>query len=73
MPMSNEVAKPRIHISASNKRADLPDCGATNGLCPTCGSGLQTGFGLAGGGYGVYEYCDNESCDKVVTKTETDD
>lgn len=68
--MPNEVAKPlTIHIDAAEKNPSLPDCGATDGMCPTCGHPLETGFGLAGGGYGVYEYCANEGCNKVVTKT----
>ena len=69
-----EIAKPElsIHIDALAKRDDLPDCGATDGKCPNCGDPLQMGFGLAGGGYGVYEYCGNEDCQRVITKTETD-
>jgi len=62
-----------VHIDASEKRAGLPNCGATDGLCPTCGQRLETGFGLAGGGYGVYEYCANEQCKRVVTKTVVDE
>lgn len=62
-----------IHIDAAKKRSDLPDVGGTDGKCPTCGGELEIGFGLAGGGYGVYEYCDNETCAKVVTKTDEDD
>lgn len=70
-----EVTKPErqlIHMDALNKRSDLPDCGETDDKCPHCGSTLETGFGLAGGGYGVYEYCASEACGRVVTKTETD-
>lgn len=52
------------------KRPDLPECGATEGHCPSCGTELKTGFGLAGGGYGVYEYCDNETCNDIITKSE---
>lgn len=72
--MSNEIAKrPMIHIDAAEKHPVLPDCGATEGMCPTCGQPLQTGFGLAGGGYGVYEYCANDDCNKVVAKTPVED
>lgn len=31
--------------------------------CPKCGSSLIQGFGLAGGGYGAYEFCEAEGCD----------
>jgi hypothetical protein len=26
-------------------------------VCPTCGSKLEHGFGLAGGGFGPYTWC----------------
>lgn len=65
--------RPTIYIDALEKRSDLPDCGETDGRCPKCGERLQVGFGLAGGGHGVYEYCESDACDAgVVTKTETD-
>ena len=68
--MPNDLTKQNIHIDAAEKRSALPDCGETDGKCPTCGEPLETGFGLAGGGYGVYEYCASDSCNKVVTKTD---
>lgn len=69
----SEVTRQTIFIDAAEKRADLPDCGATDGRCPKCGEMLETGFGLAGGGYGVYEYCASETCNQVVTKTDVND
>ena len=42
--------------------------GSTNGRCPECDGPLIIGFGLAGGGYGAYEYCAAEDCQRVVTK-----
>ena len=63
-----------IHVDAAEKRADLPDCGSTDGACPHCGARLETGFGLAGGGYGVYEYCPNETCSgEIIGKTTFED
>ncbi len=44
----------------------LPSTGSTKGRCPKCNGSIEIGFGLAGGGYGVYEYC--EACGAVVTK-----
>jgi transcription elongation factor Elf1 len=35
--------------------------------CPTCGKETQVGFGLAGGGYGAYVYC--EDCG-IISKTQ---
>jgi hypothetical protein len=34
-----------------------------DGRCPKCGSEIRGGYGLAGGGMGVYEYCLNDDCD----------
>ncbi len=31
--------------------------------CPKCGAPIFEGFGLAGGGYGVYQGCTAEGCD----------
>lgn len=31
--------------------------------CPKCGEPTIEGFGLAGGGYGAYEYCVADGCD----------
>lgn len=31
--------------------------------CPKCKAPIQTGYGLAGGGIGVYFYCETEGCD----------
>lgn len=35
--------------------------------CPHCGGATAVGFGLAGGGYGAYTYC--EDCSLVVSKS----
>jgi hypothetical protein len=39
-------------------------------LCPKCGGPLIEGFGLAGGGLGVYGYCD--PCGRVIWKCLTE-
>lgn len=41
--------------------------------CPICGTETESGFGLAGGGYGVYVFCPNEACDGYFAKLATDD
>ena len=36
----------------------------TGEQCPKCGNKtVEMGYGLAGGGIGVYEYCTTEGCD----------
>jgi hypothetical protein len=34
-----------------------------DGKCPKCGSEILSGYGLAFGGMGVYEFCSNDGCD----------
>lgn len=58
-----------LHIDAANKREDLPEYHES--ACPKCNGPVQTGFGLAGGGYGVYTYC--EACEQIVSKSEVDE
>jgi hypothetical protein len=41
--------------------------------CPKCGTETETGFGLAGGGYGVYVFCTNEACEGYFAKQQSDD
>lgn len=55
-----------FHSEPANVRDDIKDV-EHDGTCPTCSDELVTGYGLAGGGIGVYEYC--ERCRKVVSKT----
>lgn len=38
--------------------------------CPHCGTELETGFGLAGGGYGPYTFCPSEDCRKYFDKVQ---
>ncbi len=44
--------------------ANCIDCGSVHDIekCPDCGSWIEFGYGLAGGGCGSYKYCTNESC-----------
>lgn len=55
-----------FHLDAANKRKELPEF-QDRLDCPHCGCETHTGFGLAGGGFGVYNYCD--ICEEVVAKT----
>ncbi len=31
--------------------------------CPKCHDRIEFGYGLAFGGFGAYQYCENEACD----------
>lgn len=55
-----------IHIAGSALREGILPIGDTDGVCPKCGRPLETSYGLAGGGMGLYEYCPQTG--NVVTK-----
>lgn len=62
--MSDE--KVFVHISHSEKRKEIPEY--QQGMkCATCNVEAKDGFGLAGGGMGVYNYC--EKCGIIVSKS----
>ena len=54
-------------LDEAHKRDDLPEFDPT-APCPTCGGTTQVGFGMAGGGYGAYTFC--ERCEFVTSKSE---
>lgn len=60
--------KAHVHIDASHKRDALPEY-SQDERCPHCGGMTESGFGLAGGGFGVYSFC--QSCQVVTSKSET--
>ena len=39
--------------------------------CPTCKGPLETSYGMAGGGLGVYGFCDR--CQRIIWKCEDRD
>lgn len=57
---------------------DLPLFGASSpaesanmsGKCPHCFTPLETGWGLAGGGFGPYVYCPAQHCGKHFVKSQ---
>lgn len=57
------------HITFSEKSEDIPNLGKEKDCCDK--RKLDSGFGLAGGGYGPYNYCVN--CGVIVSKTVLDD
>lgn len=59
-----------VHIDSTKKREGLPELDQ-GGVCPHCGGPTEDGFGMAGGGFGAYTYC--EPCGVVVSKTTTEE
>ena len=58
-----------VHIDSSEKAIHLPEYNQDL-PCPTCGKPAETGFGLAGGGYGIYSYCPEHG---TLTKSTTEE
>jgi len=58
-----------VHIAASEVRDGILDHQVE--ACPTCKGPLQLGFGLAGGGFGPYGFC--EACERIVWKCVSED
>lgn len=52
------------HIAGVEVREGILDYQVSH--CPTCNTEVTNGFGLAGGGFGAYGYC--EKCERVVWK-----
>lgn len=68
--MSDKLPTPeqiQVHIDAAKPRDGLPEF-SQGDYCPACGGETEVGFGLAGGGYGVYTYC--SACGIVTSKSE---
>jgi hypothetical protein len=63
--MKNKI---EIHIDSCEQHESIPD--AQFQYCPKCGKECTQSFGLAGGGYGVYSYCEDHG---VVGKIQIDE
>ncbi len=55
------------HIDYATQDSAIPENGPDT--CPTCGKELEAGYGMAGGGMGVYMYCPDHG---ILSKTQTD-
>jgi hypothetical protein len=55
-----------VHIDPLAIDPELPPYDQEAG-CPHCGGATETGFGMAGGGYGLYTFC--PWCERVVSKS----
>lgn len=56
-----------IHMDFAEQDPSIPEKGPD--VCPTCGKPLESGYGMAGGGMGVYMYCEEHG---IISKTQTD-
>jgi hypothetical protein len=65
--MSNSD-KTDVHIDATEQRKDILDHQVD--ACPTCKGELEDGFGLAGGGFGIYGFC--PKCGRIVWKCQVE-
>jgi hypothetical protein len=57
------------------KDAQCPDCSQRHDMekCPKCGSWIGFGFGLMGGGYGPYKFCQADNCNWLWQEVLADD
>jgi ssDNA-binding Zn-finger/Zn-ribbon topoisomerase 1 len=61
-----EHATPRVDAKRVVREKRISE-----GKCPDCGGATMSGFGLAGGGYGVYDYC--PKCEAITNKVQVDE
>ena len=66
-PMSDKQIS--IHIDPTEQREDILTEQVEN--CPACNTHLETSFGLGGGGFGVYGYC--ETCERIIWKCQVEE
>ena len=69
MPDNDKV---RIHIDVTATPEQLQNKEPLPDTCPLCNTPTENGFGLAGGGYGIYVYCPNEACKGYFAKMQTE-
>lgn len=50
----------------SNYAHNFVERWSDNMLCEKCGKEMQCGYGLTGGGIGVYFICETEGCETLV-------
>lgn len=66
--MAQDKPKLVIHFSSSTSRvSSVP----FENACPKCEGNLQSGYGLAYGGFGPYQFC--ESCDWATKHPEPEE
>lgn len=58
-----EEDKNWVHLASTATPEQKNNAEPLLDVCPKCKARTEPGFGLAGGGYGVYVYCPTEGCD----------
>lgn len=61
--------KIHVHIDIAHQDPSILETGPD--MCPKCKVEAESGFGLAGGGYGVYTYC--PQCGDMLSKIQIDE
>lgn len=56
------VDLPRSADTGLRETGERPVIRDENAFCPKCGAEALVGYGLAGGGFGSYEYCTAKGC-----------
>lgn len=65
-----DAAKVGVHLDFTEKRSDLPDHDPGVRCSDHPSAPPEDGFGMAGGGFGIYTYC--PECGRVLTKSEVE-
>jgi hypothetical protein len=68
--MPRDEDKTIFHVDSAHKREELPEFDQIE-PCPKCGGETETGYGMAGGGMGIYAYC--PKCEVITSKSTIDD
>lgn len=58
-----------VHLDMAQQDPAIPEIGPDE--CPACKVPAETGFGMAGGGYGVYSFC--PQCGQMLSKCQVED
>ena len=64
------IAKEQIKRAIAEAKPYPPEY-EQGSSCPKCGGETEDGFGLAGGGYGIYTFC--PACGIITSKTQVEE
>ena len=64
--MDKKAKQLSVHIDSAEKQEEIPEYDQLI-RCEPCNSDAEDGFGLAGGGFGIYNYC--KVCGRILSKS----